>query len=152
MDGVEGRGGARHVDEIGAALELARIELAMDLAFLGEVTQEHEVVRRFAGDGASFGVAEGSAAELSHTFCRLVLDGRLANAVPDTSAEPAVRNLPMTEQARIGAYLGVPLDHDLRQYMLCCLAHEPRPLDDADVRFMHGVGATVLAALEASRN
>ncbi len=152
MAEVEGRGGTRHADEIGAALELARMELAMDLAFLGEVTAEHEVVRRFAGDGPSFGIAEGSAAELSQTYCRRVLDGTLANAVPDTRAEPAVRDLPMTEQARIGAYLGVPLDHDMRRYMLCCLAHEPRSLAEPDVRFLRGLGETVLAALDAERN
>jgi GAF domain-containing protein len=136
-------------DEIGAALELARLELDMDVAFLAEIQEEQEVLRRLAGDGASFGVSEGFALPLSDTYCNLMLEGRLPSAVPDARVEPAVRHLRITEQARIGAYLGVPLEAgDARRYTLCCLAHESRPaLEEADVRFMRGVGETVLSAL-----
>ncbi len=136
-------------DEIGAALALARLELDMDIAFLAEIVDEQEVLRRLSGDGASFGVSEGFALELSDTYCHLMLEGRLPSAVPDARVEPAVAHLPITERARIGAYLGVSLDsHDARRYTLCCLAHESRPtLEEADVRFMRGVGETVLSAL-----
>jgi len=136
-------------DEIGAALELARLELDMDLAFLAEIMEEQEVLRRLSGDGASFGVSEGAALELSDTYCHLMLEGRLPSAVPDARVEPAVRHPAITERARIGAYLGVPLDApDARRYTLCCLAHESRPtLEEADVRFIRGVGETVLSAL-----
>lgn len=137
-------------DEIGAALELARIELDMDLAFLAEIVDDQEVLRRLSGDGASFGISEGFALDLSQTYCHLMLEGRLPSAVPDARAEPAVRHLAITKQARIGAYLGVSLDApDARRYTLCCLAHESRPtLEEIDVRFMRGVGETVLSALE----
>jgi GAF domain-containing protein len=54
--------------------------------------------------------------------------------------------------ARIGAYIGVPLSgNDARLYVLCCLAHESRPaLGEADLRFLRGVGETVLASLEGT--
>jgi len=136
-------------DEIGAALELARLELDMDLAFLAEIVEEQEVLRRLSGDGASFGVSEGAALKLTDTYCHLMLEGRLPSAVPDARAEPAVSDLPITAQARIGSYLGIALDApDARRYTLCCLAHESRPtLEEADVRFIRGVGETVLSAL-----
>ncbi len=140
----------RAEDGIVAALALARRQLDMDVALLGEVADGREVVRCADGDTASFGVVEGAGLDLSESYCQHVLEGRISGAVPDASANEAVADMRVTRSAGIGAYVGVPISaSDARLYMLCCLAHESRPgLGDADLRFMRGLGETVLAALE----
>jgi GAF domain-containing protein len=137
-------------DGVAAALALAREQLDMELAVLGAVVDGREVVRAVDGDGESFGLAPGASLPLASTYCQQVLDGRLSGVVADAAADERVRDLELTELARIGAYIGVPLTgEDARLYMLCCLAHESRPaLGEADLRFLRGVGETVLAALE----
>ena len=138
-----------HGDELTAALALARDQLEMDVAFLGELADGREVIRAAAGDADSFGLVEGTSVEMSATYCQHVLEGRLDGAVPDAAREPLTAGLEITRRAGIGSYVGVPLrTRDARLYMLCCLAHESRPaLGHADLRFMRGVGETVLAAL-----
>lgn len=121
----------------------------MDIAFLGEVVGDREVVLAAAGDTDSFGLAKGTSVEMSATYCQHVLEGRLDGAIPDAAREPLTSGLEITRRAGIGSYIGVPLrTRDARLYMLCCLAHESRPaLGEADLRFMRGVAETVLAAL-----
>ena len=138
-----------HAEELTAALTLAREQLEMDVAFLGEVEGGREVVRTSSGDADSFGLAQGTSVDLSATYCQHVLEGRLDGAVPDATREPLTAGLEITARASIGAYIGVPLRaRNARLYMLCCLAHESRPaLGEADLRFMRGVGETVLAAV-----
>lgn len=139
-------------DGILRALALARTQLGMDLAMVGELTGDRELLRWVSGDAASFGLRPGGAIEEEGSYCRRLADGTLPGVVPDTQAEPAVRDLPMTRNGRIGSYMGVVLEpFDARLFVLCCLAHEPRPtLDDADMRFLVGLGETVMATLEAS--
>jgi GAF domain-containing protein len=138
-----------HAEELTAALTLAREQLEMDVAFLGEVEDGREVVRTSSGDADSFGLAQGTSVDLSATYCQHVLEGRLDGAVPDATREPLTAGLEITARASIGSYIGVPLRaRNARLYMLCCLAHESRPaLGEADLRFMRGVGETVLAAV-----
>lgn len=145
----EGRG-TSDGGELLAALALAREQLEMELAFLGEVTDGREVVRSAAGDGESFGLAVGMSIELSSTYCQRVLEGQIDGVVGDAAHEAATRDLDITRHARIGSYIGVPVTtQDARLYMLCCLGHESRPtLGEADLRFMRGVAETVLAALD----
>jgi GAF domain-containing protein len=135
---------------VSAALALAREQLDMDVAFLGEVVADREVVRSVSGGVDSFGFVPGASIELASTYCQQVLDGRLDGVVADSATEPLVCDLEITRRARIGAYIGVPLHTgDARLYMLCCLARESRPaLGEADLRFLRGVGETVLASLE----
>lgn len=140
-------------DEVEAALALARDQLDMELAFLGEVVDGREVVRAMEGDASSFGFARGASVDLSATVCGEVLSGRVEGLLPHAGTDERTCSLSMVVQARIGAYVGVPLTAaDARQYMLCCLAHESRPtLGAADLRFLRGLGETVLAALERER-
>jgi GAF domain-containing protein len=136
---------------LSAALAVAHRELDMDVAVLGEVVDGHEVVRFVSGDAASFGFVPGASAPLEETFCRRLLEGRVSNIVRDALEDEDVRDLQLTKLARIGAYIGVPLTTlDARLYILCCLAHEQRPaLGERDVRFLRGLGETVIAELSA---
>jgi hypothetical protein len=92
-----------------AALELARAETAMDVAVLGEIRDGREVARGLAGDAQSFGLTIGSLMALEDTNSERLLAGRLGNIVHDARADERVRDLELTREARIGAYVGVPL-------------------------------------------
>jgi GAF domain-containing protein len=140
------------VDPITAALELAQAETEMDVAVLGEIYDGCEVVRFVAGHG-SFGLAPGASMPIEDTYCHRLLTGRLSNVVPDAHANDHLRDLQITRDAGIGAYIGVPLATlDARLYVLCCLAHEQRPqLGERDVLFLRGLGETIVAELEKRR-
>lgn len=110
-------------------LESARRHLGMDVAFLGEFVDDREVYRALAGDGSSFGLAEGAALPLADTYCQAMIDGRIDNVVADSAAEPAVADLAVTSAGRIGSYIGVPVRlPDGHLYgALCGLGHHADP-------------------------
>ncbi len=134
---------------LAAALALAREETAMDVAALGEIRDGREIVRSLAGDGASFGLKLGASLPIHDTYCERLLQGRISSIVGNAQADQRVNDLRLTRQARIGAYIGVPIStQDARLYVLCCLAHEQRPeLCERDVLFMRGLAATIIDAL-----
>jgi hypothetical protein len=137
-------------DPITRLLELAHTETQMDVAILGEICDGREIVRHLAGDGGSFGLSAGASMPIEDTYCHRLLTGRLTNVVADAQANEQVRDLEITREARVGAYVGVPLTgRDARLYVLCCLAHEQNSrLGGRDVRFLRDLGRAVLAALE----
>ena len=89
----------------------------------------------------------------AHPLGETLPTGMLSNVVPDAQADERLRDLEITRAARVGAYIGVPLTAlDPRLYALSCLAHERRPqLGERDVRFVRGLGKTILADLEQRR-
>lgn len=121
----------------------------MDVALLGEIRDGQEVVRALAGRGRSFGLSVGASIPIEATYCHLLLQGRLRNVVPDSASEDLVKHLPLTRQANVGAYIGVPLTTlDGRLYMLCCLAHEQRPsLNARHVRLLRDLAQSIAAEL-----
>src|SRR4051812_17935136 len=90
-------------------LELARRHLQMDLAYLAEFTDGRQVYRGLAGDAASFGSVLGDGPALDRTYCGLMVEGQIPNAIPDTSLDPVVHALAITREAGIGSYVGVPI-------------------------------------------
>ena len=155
----------RHVDEappppsyedestpLARALGLAHKQLDMDVALLAEVVGGQLVIRRLAGESDWLEAAAGDAFPLEDTYCKRQLDGRIQSIVADAQNDERVADIESTRALGIGAYIGVPLRvEDIRLYMLCCLAREARPaLDEADVRFLVGLGETVTAELIAA--
>jgi GAF domain-containing protein len=134
---------------IGAARERARRETGMDVALLGEIRDGQEVVCALAGRGDSFGLRVGASIPIEATYCHLLLQGRLRNVVADSASEDLVKHLPLTRQANVGAYIGVPLTTlDARLYMLCCLAHEQRPsLTGRHVRLLRDLAQSIAPEL-----
>lgn len=132
---------------IANALNLARERLGMEIAWLAEFDGPRKVLRVVEGDTAGWGLQDDSWLPAAESYCARMLDGRIPNAIPDAASEPGVCDLPVTEDLRIGAYIGVPLileDGELRG-AFCCLKHTPvRDLDERDVRVMQ-----VLAKLVA---
>ena len=134
------------------ALGLAREQLDMDLALLTEVVGGRQVVRQIEGEHAWLGVGEGDSFPLDETYCERLLDGRIGSIVRDAQHDVRVADLESTREVGIGAYIGVPLRvDDMRLYVLCCVAREARPgLTEADVRFLKGLGETVMAELNGA--
>jgi hypothetical protein len=129
-------------DVIRAKLDMACRELRADAALLSEIRDGREHVRWAAGDWP-----HGTRSfPLRDTVCERLLAGRIGPIVPDTRAEPELRDVALGE---IAAYVGVPFKTaDARAYVLCCLAHEARPdLGDADVRFLQGIAESLRPVL-----
>lgn len=140
-------------DPIGRVLALARRHLGMEVAFLAEFTGGRQLYRGLDGDAASFGMRVGEGPELAGTYCRRMTEGTLSNAVPDARADPRVRDLPITEQAGVGAYLGVPVrlaDGSLYG-SFCCVSHGAAPLDERDVRFLELLAELVSEPVQRQR-
>ncbi|MEA2155003.1 MAG: hypothetical protein QOE11_1143 [Solirubrobacteraceae bacterium] len=134
------------------ATALARDQLGMQIAFVSEIADGHEVVRAIAGETP--GLVCGVSAPLEESYCRGVMAGELPNIIPDAANDERVRDLAQTRELGVGAYIGVPLQlPGGRVYgMLCCLSHQPAPgLDERDLRFLQtfaGIVADQLAREE----
>ncbi len=136
-------------DLVRRVLELARTELRMDAAFLGEIRGEQEVLREVVGRAAEFGMARGDTLALEDTICGALLAGRAPEVLPDVSQHDGSRNLGLPQLAGVKAYVGVPLTAaDARLYMLCCLARESRPaLGPRDVQVLRGLAESMRTVL-----
>jgi signal transduction histidine kinase len=135
-------------------LEAVKEELDMDVAFVSEFAEQRMIFRKLVGEGESFGWQDGESIPLDDTFCRLLLEGRLPNVIPDAKADERVRFLDVTGEADIGSYVGVPIRFsDGRLYgTLCALSHSPDPsLRERDARFVRVLARLVAEQLERER-
>jgi GAF domain-containing protein len=135
----------RHVVE--QALAAARERLGMDAAYITTIGPDAQTVERVLDNTDAFGQFEGMTVPVEETYCIRMLRGEMPNIVPDTRAEPAVRDLAVTNV--IGAYAGVPVTlPDGRVHgTICCVSAEPiDALGTEELRFMQ-----VLADLVAER-
>jgi HD-GYP domain-containing protein (c-di-GMP phosphodiesterase class II) len=124
---------------IEGAIETAREFLGMDMAYVAETRHGLQAYYAVGGDAASFGVSAGESVPLEGTYCAAMLDGELDNAVPDSAADARVRDLPITRDGQIGAYVGVPIPlADGTVYgTFCCLSHSAEPsLGDRELDLM----------------
>ena len=138
-------------ESIDRMLSLARAALDMDVAFVSAFADDEAIVESVDGDGESFGVEAGTRVPLVETYCQRMLKGRLSSVVRDAMHDPRTRDLPITRDAEIGAYVGVPVRlWDGRLYgTLCCLSHEPEPtLNARDIRFMRVVAEIVAEQID----
>ena len=135
-------------------LELAQRHLGLDAAFLAEFVGESYFYRGLSGDGASFGAYVGAVQPLAGTYCDLMVSGAIANVVPDAHTVAAVRDLPLTRDAGIGAYVGVPITlADGSTYgSIGAVSHEPRSLDEKDARFLRALAELVSVDVQAQRD
>ena len=124
---TEGNGGSMALVE--RALESIRDVLGMDMAYVADVRGGLQDYRIVTGDGASFGAAVGAERPLEGTYCRLMLEGKLASLVPDAVEDPTAGPLAITREGAIGAYLGVPLTLAGGEVYgtFCLLSHAAQP-------------------------
>jgi signal transduction histidine kinase len=145
----------RPPEPIRGILQAAREELGMDVAFVSEFDQQRMVFRELVGEAESFGWEEGESVALDDTFCRLLLEGRLPNAIPDAKADGRVRFLEITGKAGIGAYVGAPIRFsDGTLYgTFCLLSHSPEPsLGERDGHFVRVLARLVAEQIERERH
>lgn len=131
-------------------LFILRQELGMELAFLTEFVGDNEIVRHMVGDSQPFGFEEGAEIPLEGSYCQLIVRGELDPFIPDTAKNPLVAALPLTAQANLGAYAGVPVRFDDgRLYgTLCCASGSPvASLAHQDSRMMAVLARVIADAL-----
>ncbi len=141
-------------EHIENSLRVARELLSMDIAWIAEFRDGKKVFRAVDGDADSFGFAEGDSMPLDCSYCQRVVDGVLPSVVPDSASEPEVCDLDVTASARIGSYVGVPIELvDGTVYGTICVArHRPsRDLGDRDADFLRTIARRVAAELEDMR-
>jgi diguanylate cyclase (GGDEF)-like protein/PAS domain S-box-containing protein len=135
-------------------LELAREQLGMDVTYLSEIGEERQVFRALAGDSESFGVETGGEVPLEATYCARMLRQEIPGAVPDTALQPQLKALPITDEAGVGAYLGVPVElPDGGLYgTLCAVSHDPKPeLSDDHLRLLRFLADLVVETVLRGR-
>ena len=141
--------GEESTDLIGSVVAAAKDHLAADISFLAEFEGGQKLIRRAAGDGASCGLVEGTALPLEETYCFRMVNGELPNVVGDARNDPRVKDLAITTQLKIGAYIGVPVTLPGGRVFgtLCCISHQQdSSIRDRDAKFMR-----VLADLVAKQ-
>jgi signal transduction histidine kinase len=142
-------------DTVEWVLEAAKKELGMEVAFVSEFTQRRMVFRKLVGEAESFGWQEDDSVPLDDTLCRLLLEGRLPNVIPDTKADGRVNFLNVIGKADIGSYVGAPIRFsDGRLYgTFCVLSHSPEPsLAERDAQFVRVLARLVAEQIERERH
>ena len=94
-------------DRVQELLEVARLQLGMDVAFLTRFSDRSRAVVALAGAHPSLEV--GRSDPLDDTFCQRLVDGRLPAVVPDARRDPDAGALTCTADLDIGAHVGVPV-------------------------------------------
>jgi EAL domain-containing protein (putative c-di-GMP-specific phosphodiesterase class I) len=133
---------------------LAHCHLGLDAVVLAELTAAGPMHRAVAGDIASFTVALDNGPPSDAAYCRRLVAGEIPNLIRDASADVRVAELPITRQARIGSFIGVPvrLSDGTPYGALCGLGHAPdHTLDERDVRFMTMLGELIVQDLDEQR-
>src|SRR3954471_21220654 len=146
-------GQARHSsgETIQRLLAVVRGRLGMEVAYLTEFVGEDQVVRKASADPAGAPrMAPGTRIALSDSLCQRVVEGRMPSRVPDTSSEPETAELPLTREAHIGAYVGVPVRFaNGRLYgTLCAASREGKEIDDRDLEFVEVLAGLVADTIE----
>ncbi len=138
------------LSSIDALLELARAQLGMDVAFVGEFRGDDRVVRH-AASGIDLPVGAGLVQPRDQTHCQLLVDGRIPEVIADTSADPVFTGVPMTQALGMNAYVGVALHRDSGELYgtLCAFGEEAEPsLRARDAGVLRVLGGIVMQMVE----
>jgi EAL domain-containing protein (putative c-di-GMP-specific phosphodiesterase class I) len=135
------------------AVAAARAAVGMELTFLSEFRSDRQVLRVVDGAAHAFGLAAGASVPLERGYCARVARGTLPSAVADVRADPLARDHDLTEDADIGAYIGVPvrLADGTLYGSLCGLSRTPATIHDRDVRYLQVLAAIIADELGRNR-
>jgi PAS domain S-box-containing protein len=128
------------LDSAERIVALLRRHLRMEIAYLSEFVGERQIVRSVDAGAEHPAIHRGVEVPLDGSYCRRMIEGEMPGVVPDTGAEPATAALPVTRDAEIGCYVGVPVRYsDGRLYgSLCCASRSPDgALDETATHFAH---------------
>ena len=135
-------------------LALARTHLDLDVAWLARIDGDEHRLEHIHGDAAAFGVSPGVSTSHADTYCSRVIAGDLPNIVHDARQDARTRDLAVTHEVGIGAYVGVPvLLPDGEIYgMMCCLGQDAHPeLDARDLKFLNVLAAVMSEDVQRRR-
>ena len=121
--------GDERQDIIDSSLDAIRKHLGMSVAYLSEFVDGRSVFRNVSAPGLQELIDVGDSQDLDDVYCKHILEGRLPELIPDTSAEPICAALPITEAIPIGSHMSIPvrLSDGTAYGMFCCLSPEPNP-------------------------
>jgi GAF domain-containing protein len=143
---------AQETDVVEQALAAAQAHLGMDASYITTIDAHHQTVHAIVGDADIAARYTGTVLPLEQTYCMRMLNGEIPNIVPDTRAEPSLRDLDVTRE--LHAYVGIPVKlSDGRVHgTLCCVSRQPRAgLGPEDLRFMQTLAGIVAARVERAR-
>ena len=143
--------GDHTTDAIHEILSVARQHLGMELAYLSEIGGSTQTFIAISGDAASFGIGEGSTLDLDVSYCQRMLSGEVPNLVPAVAHAPALAVLPVTADAGIGAYVGVPvrLSNGHLYGSLCAVSHDRREVfADGHLRILDSLARLIASHIE----
>ncbi len=139
-------------------LHAATQRLRMDGAFFAQVTDTQQIHLATTGASAdSFTIHAGDRLPRLDGYCHHVVERDETWLIHDTADEPLVRDLAVTVDGGLAAYLGVPVRDPSGQVFgtLCCMHHAPREdLGDEDVAVAEALAEILglhLAQLEEGR-
>lgn len=137
---------------VARALQAVRQHLGLQVAYVSEFVGNDSVFRVVDAPGLAHLVKPGDVRSLDDVYCRHILEGRLPELIPDTSAEPVAASMPITSAVPIGAHVSVPirLSNGTVYGMFCCLGPQADPtLNLRDLGMMKAFAE--LAAFEIER-
>ena len=137
-------------ESIERILSLARAALDMDVAVMAAFDGDF-VVQAVDGEHEWFDLDVGLRLPVNQTYCGPMTKGDIPHLVNDAAADDRTADLPLTREAGIGAYVGVPIRlWDGTLYgTLCCLSRSAEPsLNGRDVRFLRVLAEIVAAQLD----
>jgi EAL domain-containing protein (putative c-di-GMP-specific phosphodiesterase class I) len=137
-------------ESIERILSLARAALDMDVAVMSAFDGEF-VVQAIDGEHEWFDLDVGLRLPVNQTYCGPMTKGEIPHLVNDAAADDRTADLPLTREAGIGAYVGVPIRlWDGTLYgTLCCLSRSAEPsLNGRDVRFLRVLAEIVADQLD----
>jgi EAL domain-containing protein (putative c-di-GMP-specific phosphodiesterase class I) len=144
---LSGDGSTEAIERI---LSLARAALDMDLALVGTFDGDF-LVEAVDGEHEWFDIEAGLRIPADQTYCQRMVRGELPHVVRDAARDERTADLPVTRDAGIGAYVGVPIKlWDGTLYgTLCCLSRSAEPsLNQRDVRFLRVLAEIVADQLD----
>ena len=137
-------------ESIERILSLARAALDMDVAVMAAFDGVF-VVQAVDGEHEWFDLDVGLRLPVNQTYCGAMTKGEIPHLVNDAAADDRTADLPLTREAGIGAYVGVPIRlWDGTLYgTLCCLSRSAEPsLNGRDVRFLRVLAEIVADQLD----
>ena len=137
-------------ESIERILSLARAALDMDVAVMAAFDGDF-VVQAVDGEHEWFDLDVGLRLPVNQTYCGPMTKGEIPHLVNDAAADDRTAELPLTREAGIGAYVGVPIRlWDGTLYgTLCCLSRSAEPsLNGRDVRFLRVLAEIVADQLD----
>jgi hypothetical protein len=142
-------------DVVKRFLQAIRAHLGMEVAYVSEFVGDQAVFRQVDAPGLENMIKVGDSQSLDDIYCRRILEGRLPQLMPDTSAEPVAMAmaLPITQAIPVGKHVSVPIRlRDGSVYgMFCCLGFKAdRSLHERDLQVMKVFAD--LTAFEISRD